>query len=155
MQRYYKYENPGNPFINIIAGTLLTLLGAFLLVFTLFGTSPEDYYINTTATVINYTYDDNNLNSEVLEYSVGDRLYESSLNDYDDTLLEIGTELSIMYNPDNPEDILPSDYKSDDTSMYLFSLVFVIMGLLLIVTSIRRFKRSYKMLNDFANNINS
>ena len=60
-----------------------------------------------------------------------------------------------MYNPDNPEDILPSDYSSDDTSVYLFSLVFIVMGLLLIITSIRRVKRSYKMLNDFANNINN
>ena len=43
MKDRYRYENPGNPFINIIAGTLLTLLGAFLLVFSLFGSSPEDY----------------------------------------------------------------------------------------------------------------
>lgn len=155
MRDRYRYENPGNPFINIIAGTLLTLLGAFLLVFTLFGSSPEDYYINTTATVINYTYDDNNLNSEVLEYTIDDTVYESSLNDYDDILLDIGSSISIMYNPDNPEDILPSDYSSDDTSIYLFSLVFIVMGLLLIITSIRRIKRSYKALNNFANSINS
>lgn len=155
MQDRYRYENPGNPFINIVAGTLLTLLGAFLLVSTLFGTSPEDYYISTKATVINYTYDDSNLNSEILEYTVGDTVYESSLDSYDNILLDIGSSVSIMYNPDNPKEILPSDYKSDDTSMYLFSLVFIIMGLLLIITSIRRVKRSYKILNDFANNINS
>ncbi len=148
MQDRYRYENPGNPFINIIAGTLLTLLGTFLLVATIFGSSFEDYYINTTATVINYTYDDNNLNSEVLEYTVDDTVYESSLNDYDDILLDIGSSVSIMYNPDNPEEILPSDYKSDDISLLLFSVVFILLGLLLIITSIRRIKRSYKILNN-------
>lgn len=148
MQDRVRYENPGNPFINIIAGTLLTLLGTFLLVATIFGSSFEDYYINTTATVINYTYDDNNLNSEVLEYTVDDTVYESSLNDYDDILLDIGSSVSIMYNPDNPEEILPSDYKSDDISLLLFSVVFILLGLLLIITSIRRIKRSYKILNN-------
>lgn len=155
MQDRVRYENPGNPFINIIAGIILFLLGVFSLIVCLFGSSPEDYYINTTATVINYVYNDYNLNSEILEYTVDDVTYESYLDKYDDVLLEIGSSVDIMYNPDNPEEIVESDYQSDNTTLLLFAVVFVIMGLLLIIISIRRIKISYKILNDFANNINS
>lgn len=66
----------------------------------------SDTYTPIEAKVIKHTYKNGKVTSVILEYEVDEIIYNAESSHYDDCVKSYGSAVDIMYEPDNPENII-------------------------------------------------
>lgn len=97
----------------------------------------KESFIETTANVVSYRYDDDGLAAIIVEYYVNEIPYQSISNSYSNMPKSIGSVVSIRYNPSNPNDMI---WENDSTNIVIpiVCSVFTLVGLVIIGTGIKK-----------------
>ena len=108
----------------------------------------NETFVETTSRVVDYKYNDERLQAIVVEYVVDGQTYQKVSNSYSNMPKSIGTEVSIRYNPNNPQDAI---WTSDSTNIVLpiIGVVFILAGVIVVIYSIKNGKKQ-KMLEEQA-----
>ena len=97
-------------------------------------------YIETTAYVVDYNYNDDGLQAIVVEYEVDGETYTKASNTYSSMAKTLGTAVQIKYNPDLPKDAIWVN-DSNNIVMPIFGGVFSLSGLFIMVQGFKRKKQ--------------
>ena len=123
----------------ILFGLIFTIIGIAILCFA--SSSINTYneknatFTETTSKVVDYKYDDDGLQAIIVEYVVNGRTYQKVSNSYSNMPKSIGTEVSIKYNPNDPQDII---WTSDSTNIILpiVGITFTLIGIAILIYGI-------------------
>lgn len=137
-------SKPMKPWQGILCGLILAFAGIALLYFSF--SSIKTYneknatFVETISRVVDYKYDDEGLQAIVVEYVVDGQTYQKVSNSYSNMPKSIGTEVSIKYNPNNPQDAI---WTSDSTNIILpiIGVVFTLAGIIVVISSIKNGKK--------------
>ena len=127
--------------LNLLAPILCALLAIAAIVMGVTSLMNHNKYLETTATIITIneeieyinTGDSQNINyiyEVIVKYAVDGKVYEGDLGYHDDTMEE-GQEITIMYNPENPEQIQEATTTG--------SIIFIVIGAIVFIISIAVF----------------
>jgi len=124
-------------------GLLCIILGVGSLIYSFFlinlYNEKNRTYIETYATVVDYNYDSEGLASIIVEYTVDGQTYRKTSTSYSKFPKSIGTEVKVKYNPKAPNDAI---WEVDSTNflVLLVGVVFTAVGVLMLITSIKKMK---------------
>ncbi len=148
---------------NVFMGLIFAIIGIALLCFSvlLIKTYNEknETFIETTSKVVDYKYNDEGLQAIIVEYVVDGQTYYKISNSYSNIPKSIGTEVSIKYNPYNPQDII---WTMDSINIILpiVGVVFILIGVIVVILSLKNGKKqklfeeqAVKQTNELYNNI--
>lgn len=143
---------PMKPWQGVLFGLIFVIVGIALLCFAVSSiktyNEKNETFVETTSKVVDYKYNDEGLQAIVVEYIVNGQTYQKVSNSYSNMPKSIGTEISVKYNPNNPQDAI---WTSDSTNIILpiFGAVFTLVGVIVIISSIKKGK-TQKMIEDQA-----
>lgn len=143
---------PMKPWQGVLFGLIFVIVGIALLCFAVSSiktyNEKNETFVETTSKVVDYKYDDEGLQAIVVEYVVDGQTYRKVSNSYSNVPKSIGTEVSVKYNPNNPQDAI---WTSDSTNIILpiFGAVFTLVGVIVVIFSIKKGK-TQKMIEDQA-----
>lgn len=139
------------PWQELLFGLLFIIVGTavfcYFLIYSKNYKQKNEYYIETTAIVVDYDYGDdfnNNLGYNeddivaiIVEYTVDGKVYRQTSDIRSNIVESIGTEVLIKYNPNNPKDII---WVNDESSIILpiGGGIFAIVGLFIVIRSIKK-----------------
>jgi len=126
----------------ILVGIVFLLVGIFILgINILFFVTSKDY-VATVAIVVDQTNIDGET-TNILKYSANGKEYmeEDILST---GLFDIGEEVNIVYNPDNPKQYNIGD-KNDKGSILMISLL-IIFGIILLISGIKSLKNKKQLI---------
>lgn len=135
----------------ILVGIVFLLIGLFILgINVLFFVTSKDY-VKTIATVA----DKKNIDGEmtnILKYEANGKVYmEEDILSSD--LFDVGEEVNIAYNPDNPKQYNIGD--TNDTGMGLImSLLSIIFGILALVSGVKDIKNKKSLIGVYSYDTN-
>lgn len=143
---------PMKPWQGVLFGLIFVIVGIALMCFAV--SSIKTYneknktFVETTSKVVDYKYNDEGLQAIVVEYVVDGQTYQKVSNSYSNMPKSIGTEVSVKYNPNNPQDAI---WTSDSTNIILpiFGAVFTLVGAIVVISSVKKGK-TQKMIEDQA-----
>lgn len=136
----------------ILFGLIFAIVGIALLCFAVSSiktyNEKNETFVETTSRVVDYKYNDEGLQAIVVEYVVDGQTYQKVSNSYSNMSKSIGTEVSIKYNPNNPQDAI---WTLDSTNIILpiVGVVFTLVGVIVVISSIKNGKKP-KMLEEQA-----
>ena len=145
-------SKPMKPWQGVLFGLIFAIVGIALLCFAVSSiktyNEKNETFVETTSRVVDYKYNDERLQAIVVEYVVDGQTYQKVSNSYSNMPKSIGTEVSIKYNPNNPQDAI---WTSDSTNIVLpiFGAVFTLVGVIVVISSITKGK-TQKMIEDQA-----
>lgn len=145
-------SKPMKPWQGVLFGLIFTIVGIALLCFAVSSiktyNEKNETFVETTSRVVDYKYNDERLQAIVVEYVVDGQTYQKVSNSYSNMPKSIGTEVSIRYNPNNPQDAI---WTSDSTNIVLpiIGVVFILAGVIVVIYSIKNGKKQ-KMLEEQA-----
>jgi len=143
---------PMKPWQGVLFGLIFVIVGIALLCFAVSSiktyNEKNETFVETTSKVVDYKYNDEGLQAIVVEYVVDGQTYRKVSNSYSNMPKSIGTEVSVKYNPNNPQDAI---WTSDSTNIILpiFGAVFTLVGAIVVISSIKKGK-TQKMIEDQA-----
>ena len=143
---------PMKPWQGVLFGLIFVIVGIALLCFAVSSiktyNEKNETFVETTSKVVDYKYNDEGLQAIVVEYVVDGQTYQKVSNSYSNMPKSIGTEVSVKYNPNNPQDAI---WTSDSTNIILpiFGAVFTLAGVIVVISSIKKGK-TQKMIEDQA-----
>ena len=124
----------------LIMGLIFTTAGIIMIFFSISTiktyNEKNEKYIETNATVVDYAYDNDGLQAIIVEYSVNRQKYRKQSNSYSNMPKSIGTEVSIKYNPNNPQDAI---WTNDSTNIILpiLASIFTIVGIIIVIKALK------------------
>lgn len=136
----------------VLFGLIFVIVGIALLCFAVSSiktyNEKNETFVETTSKIVDYKYNDEGLQAIVVEYVVNGQTYQKVSNSYSNMPKSIGTEVSVKYNPNNPQDAI---WTSDSTNIVLpiFGAVFTLVGVIVVISSIKKGK-TQKMIEDQA-----
>lgn len=145
-------SKPMKPWQGVLFGLIFAIVGIALLCFAVSSiktyNEKNETFVETTSRVVDYKYNDERLQAIVVEYVVDGQTYQKVSNSYSNMPKSIGTEVSIRYNPNNPQDAI---WTSDSTNIVLpiIGVVFILAGVIVVIYSIKNGKKQ-KMLEEQA-----
>lgn len=145
-------SKPMKPWQGVLFGLIFVIVGIALLCFAVSSiktyNEKNETFVETTSRVVDYKYNDEGLQAIVVEYVVDGQTYQKVSNSYSNMPKSIGTEVSIKYNPNNPQDAI---WTSDSTNIILpiVGVVFTLSGVIVVISSIKNGKKQ-KMLEEQA-----
>lgn len=145
-------SKPIKPWQGVLFGLIFAIVGIALLCFAVSSiktyNEKNETFVETTSRVVDYKYNDERLQAIVVEYVVDGQTYQKVSNSYSNMPKSIGTEVSIRYNPNNPQDAI---WTSDSTNIVLpiIGVVFILAGVIVVISSIKNGKKQ-KMLEEQA-----
>lgn len=145
-------SKPMKPWQGVLLGLIFAIVGIALLCFAVSSiktyNEKNETFVETTSRVVDYKYNDERLQAIVVEYVVDGQTYQKVSNSYSNMPKSIGTEVSIRYNPNNPQDAI---WTSDSTNIVLpiIGVVFILAGVIVVISSIKNGKKQ-KMLEEQA-----
>ena len=145
-------SKPMKPWQGVLFGLIFAIVGIALLCFAVSSiktyNEKNETFVETTSRVVDYKYNDERLQAIVVEYVVDGQTYQKVSNSYSNMPKSIGTEVSIRYNPNNPQDAI---WTSDSTNIVLpiIGVVFILAGVIVVISSIKNGKKQ-KMLEEQA-----
>lgn len=145
-------SKPIKPWQGVLFGLIFAIVGIALLCFAVSSiktyNEKNETFVETTSRVVDYKYNDERLQAIVVEYVVDGQTYQKVSNSYSNMPKSIGTEVSIRYNPNNPQDAI---WTSDSTNIVLpiIGVVFILAGVIVVIYSIKNGKKQ-KMLEEQA-----
>ena len=145
-------SKPMKPWQGVLFGLIFAIVGVALLCFAVSSiktyNEKNETFVETTSRVVDYKYNDERLQAIVVEYVVDGQTYQKVSNSYSNMPKSIGTEVSIRYNPNNPQDAI---WTSDSTNIVLpiVGVVFILAGVIVVISSIKNGKKQ-KMLEEQA-----
>ena len=128
------------PWQGVLFGLIFAVAGIMVLCFAVSSlktyNEKNEYFVETTSKVVDYRENDEGLQAIVVEYVVDGQSYLKTSNSYSNMPKSIGTEVSIKYNPDSPQDAI---WTNDSSNIILpvFGGIFTLVGLVIIVFSIK------------------
>ena len=140
------------PWQGVLFGLIFVIVGIALLCFAVSSiktyNEKKETFVETTSKVVDYKYNDEGLQAIVVEYVVNGQTYQKVSNSYSNMPKSIGTEVSVKYNTNNPQDAI---WTSDSTNIVLpiFGAVFTLVGVIVVISSIKKGK-TQKMIEDQA-----
>ena len=143
---------PMKPWQGVLFGLIFVIVGIALLCFAVSSiktyNEKNETFVETISKVVDYKYNDEGLQAIVVEYVVNGQTYQKVSNSYSNMPKSIGTEVSVKYNPNNPQDAI---WTSDSTNIVLpiFGAVFTLVGVIVVISSIKKGK-TQKMIEDQA-----
>ncbi|MBQ9833591.1 MAG: DUF3592 domain-containing protein [Bacilli bacterium] len=141
---------PMKPWQGVLFGLIFVIVGIALLCFAVSSiktyNEKNENFVETTSKVVDYKYNDEGLQAIVVEYVVNGQTYQKVSNSYSNMPKSIGTEVSVKYNPNNPQDAI---WTSDSTNIILpiFGALFTLVGVIAVISSIKKGK-TQKMIED-------
>lgn len=138
------HSKPMKPWQGILFGLTFAIIGIVLLFFAISSiktyNEKNETFIETLSKVVDYEYNNEGLQAIIVEYVVDGQTYQKVSNTYSNMPKNIGTEVSIKYNPNNPKDAI---WSSDSTNIVLplFGSVLIIVGIIVIIISIKNVKK--------------
>ena len=145
-------SKPMKQWQGVLFGLIFAIVGIALLCFAVSSiktyNEKNETFVETTSRVVDYKYNDERLQAIVVEYVVDGQTYQKVSNSYSNMPKSIGTEVSIRYNPNNPQDAI---WTSDSTNIVLpiIGVVFILAGIIVVISSIKNGKKQ-KMLEEQA-----
>lgn len=145
-------SKPMKQWQGVLFGLIFAIVGIALLCFAVSSiktyNEKNETFVETTSRVVDYKYNDERLQAIVVEYVVDGQTYQKVSNSYSNMPKSIGTEVSIRYNPNNPQDAI---WTSDSTNIVLpiIGVVFILAGVIVVIYSIKNGKKQ-KMLEEQA-----
>ena len=145
-------SKPMKQWQGVLFGLIFAIVGVALLCFAVSSiktyNEKNETFVETTSRVVDYKYNDERLQAIVVEYVVDGQTYQKVSNSYSNMPKSIGTEVSIRYNPNNPQDAI---WTSDSTNIVLpiVGVVFILAGVIVVISSIKNGKKQ-KMLEEQA-----
>lgn len=145
-------SKPMKPWQGVLFGLIFAIVGIALLCFAVSSiktyNEKNETFVETTSRVVDYKYNDERLQAIVVEYVVDGQTYQKVSNSYSNMPKSIGTEVSIRYNPNNPQEAI---WTSDSTNIVLpiVGVVFILAGVIVVISSIKNGKKQ-KMLEEQA-----
>lgn len=134
---------PLKPWQEKVIGLLFFVIGIALLIYS-YSTITEykekdSSYIETTSVVVDYDYDSDGLQAIIVEYTVEGVVYRKTSNTYSNNPKDVGSEVSIKYNPTDPNDMI---WTNDSTNVILpvCGVLFSVVGAVVLITSLRKKK---------------
>ncbi len=149
---YKSVQKPMKPWQGVLFGLIFAIVGIALLCFAVSSiksyNKKNETFVETTSKVVDYRYDDDGLQAIVVEYVVDGRTYQKVSNSYSNMPKSIGTEVSVKYNPDNPQDAI---WTSDSSNIILpiVGFIFTLVGIIVVIFSIKNGKNQ-RMIEDQA-----
>ncbi|MGN1371957.1 MAG: DUF3592 domain-containing protein [Candidatus Coprovivens sp.] len=132
------------PWHGVLFGLIFFVVGIALLYFSFLTiktySEKNKTFVEITSKVVDYVSDDEGLQAIVVEYEVDGQTYQKVSNVYSSMPKSIGTEVSIKYNPSNPQDAI---WASDSTNIFLplIAVMFTLAGIFIMVSSIKNGKK--------------
>lgn len=145
-------SKPMKQWQGVLFGLIFAIVGIALLCFAVSSiktyNEKNETFVETTSRVVDYKYNDERLQAIVVEYVVDGQTYQKVSNSYSNMPKSIGTEVSIRYNPNNPQEAI---WTSDSTNIVLpiVGVVFILAGVIVVISSIKNGKKQ-KMLEEQA-----
>ena len=145
-------SKPIKPWQGVLFGLIFAIVGIALLCFAVSSiktyNEKNETFVETTSRVVDYKYNDERLQAIVVEYVVDGQTYQKVSNSYSNMPKSIGTEVSIRYNPNNPQEAI---WTSDSTNivLHIIGVVFILAGVIVVISSIKNGKKQ-KMLEEQA-----
>ena len=149
---YKSVQKPMKTWQGVLFGLIFAIVGIALLCFAVSSiksyNKKNETFVETTSKVVDYRYDDDGLQAIVVEYVVDGRTYQKVSNSYSNMPKSIGTEVSVKYNPDNPQDAI---WTSDSSNIILpiVGFIFTLVGIIVVIFSIKNGKNQ-RMIEDQA-----
>ena len=149
---YKSVQKPMKTWQGVLFGLIFAIVGIALLCFAVSSiksyNKKNETFVETTSKVVDYRYDDDGLQAIVVEYVVDGRTYQKVSNSYTNMPKSIGTEVSVKYNPDNPQDAI---WTSDSSNIILpiVGFIFTLVGIIVVIFSIKNGKNQ-RMIEDQA-----
>jgi len=103
-------------------------------------------FVEIISEVINYDYESNDTKAIIVEYTVKGKTYQNKSTTYTNIPPNIGTKMSIKYNPKNPQDII---WKLDTTNIIepIIGILFTITGIIGLTNKIKKRKKTKQVIN--------
>ena len=145
-------SKPMKQWQGVLFGLIFAIVGVALLCFAVSSiktyNEKNETFVETTSRVVDYKYNDERLQAIVVEYVVDGQTYQKVSNSYSNMPKSIGSEVSIRYIPNNPQDAI---WTSDSTNIVLpiVGVVFILAGVIVVISSIKNGKKQ-KMLEEQA-----
>ena len=123
----------------ILFGLIFTIIGIAILCFA--SSSINTYneknatFTETISKVVDYKYDDDGLQAIIVEYVVNGRTYQKVSNSYSNMPKSIGAEVSIKYNPNDPQDIIWTS-ESANIILPIVGIAFTLIGIAILIYGI-------------------
>lgn len=136
----------------IEGGVVLIIWGGFLTHYIInyisINQKKEDY-VETTATVVDYSYNYEEFSANIVEYEVDGKTYNKTSDSYSYIQTPLGTGIKIYYNPDDPNDAI---WATEGGNI----IVIIVNGIFLIAVLsvlIRTINKAYKMKKEERDNL--
>lgn len=134
------YVRPMKPWQGFLLGLIFAIIGFAILCSSVSSikvyNEKNETYIETNSKVVDYTYNDEGLQAIIVEYVVDGQTYKKYSNTYSTAAQSIGTEVSIKYNPNNPNDAIWT-VDSNNIVLPLFGIAFLLIGIFIMFTSFK------------------
>lgn len=128
----------------IFLGLAFIIMGIGLLVVAVMQmdkiNNKKETYIETTATVVAYAHNTNDLEAIIVEYQVDGNSYRKQSNTYSIMPKAKGAKVQVKYNPNDPSDAI---FVHDSSN-----IVFPLVGIVFILAGIFAFIRGIRSMND-------
>ena len=138
----YSANKKTSPIATIIFGILFVCAGLYVGKMSLDKVkefnNKTDTFVEINSKVVGHTKNNDGKEAVIVEYTVDGVRYKEQSNKYSNDYVEIGTEVKIKYNPNNPQEVIWGNEKSDNMIFTIASGILVVFG-------------GYLILNGFAN----
>lgn len=150
-----------SPITGIIFGVIITIAGIFVTIFLYnYGKELEKkdkIYVETVATVVDNKYsrvrDDDDMYRDVytpvFEYEVNGVRYKGETNTESSSKEQLGKEIHIKYNPADPKDYILNSEASFGSMYFLFGIVFIVAGIIVVVSNASRLGQTADQVKEF------
>ena len=131
------------PWQGVLFGIVFSIIGIFLIFFSI--KTIKEYkeknetYVETTAVVIDYDMNSDGLEAIIVEYTVNGEAYKKVSNIYSNNPKDIGSSVSVKYNPNNPKDAIWTN-DSINVILPISGVLFTGIGIFVVISSIKKSK---------------
>lgn len=132
-----------------LLGIIFAFIGALFVVVGIFaykvGNDFKKTAVSTKAEIMNIqSYDDSH--NVLVEFDVDGQTYTGQLNYYDNSMY-VGKEVTVYYNPDNPNDFRGADYVWGYLIFVLVGSIFFIIGMIFVIVTVVKGGKRKKIIS--------
>ena len=151
-----------NPIVLIVFGVIITIIGIFATI-VLYNHGKElerkgKTFTETVATVVDNSHRterdedgfERDLYTPVFEYEVNGVTYRGESNTESTSKETIGKEIQIKYNPADPKDYILASQGDFGSMYFLFGLVFVVAGIVVVVVNAGKLGQTADQIKEFS-----
>lgn len=140
----FSSTKPMKPWQGILFGLIFLFAGIEVLLLSVSTiksyNEKNETYKEVTSVVVDYDYNDDDLEAIIVEYVVDGQTYRKKSNTYSSVHKMKGTEVKLKYDPNNPSEAI---WVNDSTNivMPLFGGAFSLAGVFIIINSFKMMKK--------------